>query len=444
MNASNSLLRPMLRPSVLALAVMGAWSGSALAQSESSSGSEGSGSSNTTPIVSASGLSEPTRGLYYRLSQTLRFEDNLFRRSSNEDSDLVSRTAATIGTRLYLSRQVLSVEGTVLRNMYRDNDQLDGNGYRLNGKLQWELGSNLAGTLQAGASRDQITLDQLVNVGTGSVIREAKNQERTRYLNFDARYGLFSAWSIETFGDLTSVDYSQSGTSVLRDRDTRKVGVGVRYKPSPDLTLGLRTSYTDGEYPDDNYDRTDIGFTFSYLPGERLALNGELSYADEQHDKINARDFSGLTGRIRAVYDLTSKVSLNGGFSRQTQSGSTASERIGVSTPPGGTPVLTPELSFLSDARITNTLDFGATWAATSKIAVRSSMSFSRENLDRTLSGGLDENTTIRRFALGASWAVHRVVGLNCEYTRAQRDSVGPVGSYTANAFGCTASLALE
>lgn len=444
MNASNSLLRPMLRPSVLALAVMSAWSGSALAQSESSSGSEGSGSSNTTPIVSASGLSEPTRGLYYRLSQTLRFEDNLFRRSSNEDSDMVSRTAATIGTRLYLSRQVLSVEGTVLRNMYRDNDQLDGNGYRLNGKLQWELGSNLAGTLQAGASRDQITLDQLVNVGTGSVIREAKNQERTRYLNFDARYGLFSAWSIETFGDLTSVDYSQSGTSVLRDRDTRKVGVGVRYKPSPDLTLGLRTSYTDGEYPDDNYDRTDIGFTFSYLPGERLALNGELSYADEQHDKINARDFSGLTGRIRAVYDLTSKVSLNGGFSRQTQSGSTASERIGVSTPPGGTPVLTPELSFLSDARITNTLDFGATWAATSKIAVRSSMSFSRENLDRTLSGGLDENTTIRRFALGASWAVHRVVGLNCEYTRAQRDSVGPVGSYTANAFGCTASLALE
>lgn len=451
MNAKNTSLRKNLLPSVLTLSVMAAWSGIALAQADAggaapagSASEAAAGGASGNVAVSPSGLSEPTRGVYYRLSQSLRFEDNLFRRGNDqEDSDMVSTTSATVGTRLFLSRQVLNAEATVLRHMYRDNDQLDGNGYRLNTRLQWEIGSNWAGKVQAGVTRDQVPLDQLVDaIGGGTVVREQRNQESTRYLNFDARYGLFAAWSLDAFGDLTSVDYSIDSAG-LRERDTRQIGVGVRYKPSPALTLGVRTSYTDGEYPDDDYDRKDLSFTVNYLPGDRLSLRGNISYTDEQHDNITARDFSGLTGSFNATYALTSKINLEGGFSRQTNSGATASERIGAGTPPGGTPVLDPNLSFLSDARVTNTLDFGATWAATSKIAVRGKVSYSREDLDRTLAG-TDETTTIRRASLNASWAVHRIVGLSCELSHAQRDAVANTRSYSANTFGCTASVALE
>ncbi|MBB1162552.1 outer membrane beta-barrel protein [Aquariibacter albus] len=438
--------RHAMLPTTLALAVMAAWQTPAVAQSESS-GSPETAAASGTPVMLPSGLFEPTRGLYARLGQSVRFEDNIFRRGSGQESDVIGTTSATLGTRLFLSRQVLNIEGTVLRNVYQDNDQLDNTGYRLNGRLAWEVGNNLAGSVQAGVSRDQVPLDSLIDLpGGGGVVRNVKNQAKTRYLSFDGRYGLFSMWSLEAFGDLTDVDYTDTSTA-LRARQNRTLGLGVLHKPSPDFNVGLRISQTQGEYTNDDFDRSDITVQMSYAPGDRLRLKGSLSYADEKHDQIGGRDYSGLTGSVSASYALTSKITLNAGFTRQTGTGETASQRIVNSAPAGSPPVLTPELSFLTDARLSNILNVGASWAATSKIAVRTSATVSRDNVDRSLialPGSSSSTTTSTRFNLGASWAVHRIVGLSCDYSYIRRDAIASVSSYSANVVGCSASVALE
>lgn len=443
--------RPPLRRLPLTLAMLAGLSAPAWGQADAPAADAAAADSGSTTVslpVAPNGLGEPSKAIYYRIGQSLRHEDNLFRRAEGvgggKESDTIATTSLTAGTRLFLGRQVLNAEATVSRSFYQDNDQLDNTGYNLNGRLAWEIGSNLAGGLRVGIARAQSELDQLLSDGMGGgVVRNVRNEQETRFLSFDARYGLYSQWSLETFGDLTDVSYSDASAR-SRDLDSRTLGVGVIYRPHPDWSYGVRLSHTRGSRPGDDFDRDDLALQVSYRATERTNFSARIAQSSEDHDTVGARDFDGLTGYFTANYQWSAKVGLSAALSRQTNSGATVSERLILVPGAGGVLVPDTALDFLSDSRVTDTLSLSATWAATAKIAVRGGVSYSREDYDRRFAGGVVERGHTTGLNLGASWAVHRIVGLNCNLSHQRRGDIGAFEGYSANSIACSASVALE
>ncbi len=403
---------------------------------------------------------------YLDASQAIRYDSNLFRASTNEQSDIISTTSVTLGFDQPISRQRLFGHATGRYNLYRDNDQLNAPGYDIGAGINWEAASKLSGHALVNFSQNQAAFE---NYGALQQTQSGENLERVSLLDLRAQYGGQSLLSVEALGNFTRVDYSNSAFTG-RELETRMLGVGAGYRPNSDWQLGVRYRRTNGEYAggaSDEYDRDDFDLTAQYQASGFSSLSARVSHTKEDHELQTTRDFSGVTGEVRWDYRPTGKLRLGASLARETGAGTSISAASG-STPgrvvplPGAVPlpsegaptapspvVGAPGTAFstgpgyLSDSQLSSRVGLQLGYEATAKILLGLTASYSRDTYDTGfVTGGVttpgESKGNSRVLLLTAGYQVTRVWSAGCGVGREERNTGVLLAGNTRYAYDAT------
>lgn len=381
------------------------------------------------------------------VAQAFGHESNLFRVPSGQvqTSDSLSTTSLLAGIDQPFGRQRLRADLALNHTRYRDNDQLNHNGYELGAGLDWEAAGRLSGTLALTRKRALARF----GVGDGPLITTRNEETGTEWLA-RVRYGLASLLVLEAELTHRMLDYSDAAYRHLELRQDA-VGVGLRYSPSGLLTLGTALRHTRGRYPSavepspgsflpDHFSRNDLDLTAAWVPTGLSTLRARVSLTRESHEALASRDVSGLTGALSWDYQPTAKLRFTTELSRDTGAASAFVSQA------AGSPA-----SFGSGSQISNALGVRAVYEATAKIRLEADgrqvtrqlvSAFALPSGEQSRREGSDRFREIR---LAAIYEPSRHWLARCGVGRERRNASSEVSyPFSANTVSCSLQFKLR
>lgn len=386
---------------------------------------------------------------YLGVSQSFTHDSNLLRRNGAADvpagfkmADTISSSALLGGLDQRWGRQHLNATATVRANRFQHNSLYNNTSYGLNGTLSWDTVGRLSGTLKVASNQNLASF-------ADSNAQSVRNTERTNQVDALARLGSTTRLTLEAGLGWKSRDYSASAYDVYDMRQTYG-SLGVKWRSSDLLQLGIALRLTEGRYPHfpsatvsgafdpDSYSRQDIDLTALWKPSGASTLSARVSPTRTRYDRETSRNFSSLTGQARWDWAATGKLRVNSRLWRDN----------GQSADVSG-------LTLIDSGRTSTSLSVGADYALTGKISLNASAEHTRRDLTRTRSipvlgindGGLSINDRTNNLSLGARWAPLRSVLVGCDLGHEQRS--GPANSgltrpYTANTVSCYGQFTIQ
>ncbi|MDO9284345.1 MAG: outer membrane beta-barrel protein [Aquabacterium sp.] len=391
---------------------------------------------------------------YLGVAQSLGHESNLYRVGDGQvlpagfsKSDTVSGTSLVGGVDQTIGRQRIYGSANLRANRYANNKTLDNESYGLNLALDWATVGRLSGTLSAAADQN---LAQFNNRAVGAGVETKKNVVRTNQVDAKVRLGVVTKYTLEASLGHRDRSYSAPEYDSAEYRQTSG-SLGLRYRPSGALSLGVALRITEASYPkfnqtapgvyeSDRLKRQDIDFTATWLPSAVSQFNLRLSPTHTSYDRDTGSDFSGVTGSATWGWQPTGKLKLTTGLSRDTGQSSDA-----VNLGFFGTGVT-------DYSRTTSALSLKADYELSAKIALNAGLSYAHRALTNTLSQGstaLDartgsDNTTV--LSLGARWLPTRSLQVGCNASAENRSSSNPALSVglSGNSVSCYGQFVLQ
>ena len=390
---------------------------------------------------------------YLGVAQSLGYESNLYRVGDDQTlpagyskSDTVSGTSLVGGVDQTIGRQRVYGSANVRANRYANNKALDNESYGLNLALDWATVGRLSGTLSAAADQN---LAQFNNRAAGGV-ETRKNVVRTNQVDARVRLGVVTKYTLEASLGHRNRSYSAPEYNSSEYRQTSG-SLGLRYRPSGALSLGVVLRITEATYPkfnqtapgvfeSDRLKRQDIDFTATWLPSAVSQFNLRLSPTHTSYDRDTGSDFSGVSGSATWGWQPTGKLSLTPGLSRDTGQSSDA-----------------VNLGFFGSgvtdySRTTSALSLKADYELSAKIALNAGISYAHRALANTssLAGNPvgtvtgSDNTTV--LSLGARWLPTRSIQVGCNVSAENRSSSNTNLSVglSGNAFSCYGQFVLQ
>jgi len=393
-------------------------------------------------LAAAQGAMGQDSPFYVGIAQAFTRESNLFRVATGqpETSDSYSTTSLLAGINQPFGRQRFFTDAAVRQNLYADNDQLDNTAHSLAAGLDWETIEQLSGRLGYTHNRAlaRFGADQGPALTT-------KNQETNQEFYASAQYGRVSLLALEGTFKHRRLDYS-APEFAFAEFEQDALGLGLLYRPSGLLTLGIAGRHTKGRYPfaiqvtpgvfqQDDFDRNDVDLTAVWVPSDLSTVRARLSYTKESHEAVASRDISGATGAIRWDYKPTGKLTFTTDLIRDTGAESSF-QRTGQDS--GGT------TSIGDTSELATIVLFRTLYEATAKIQVQLNARYVKRDLVNTFAlssgsasveSGTDELGAVR---LGLNWAPTRSLLLGCGYGYEKRRASSAVSyGYTAKVAGC-------
>ena len=404
-------------------------------------------------LVLAPAAQAQNQPYYLGLSQTLSHESNLYRIGDSQvlpaglsRADLVSSTALFAGVDQTFGRQRVYGSAALRANRFQDNTGLNNESYTLNAALDWATVERLSGTLSLAASQNLTQFNELNTLGA---VQTQRNIERNQQLDAKVRLGVVTRYTAEATLGLRQRRFS--ALSYARSEfDQHSGSIGLRYRPSNLLQLGVAARLTQADYPrfrnlgggvyeSDRLQRTDIDFTGFWQPSGNSTLNARISPTRSRYDRNVDADFSGITGSANWVWQATGKVKLSSLLSHDTGQSYDAINQgiLGVGT--------------VDYSRSTTALKLQADYEFSAKIGLTASLTQARRLLARNfnLNGtgvaerGADTGSTL---GLGAKWSPTRAIQVGCDLSAEQRSSNNQALATTqsANTFGCYGQFVLQ
>ncbi|MDN3920840.1 hypothetical protein [Roseateles violae] len=362
---------------------------------------------------------------YFGGSLGLSQVSNVYRQAFSSNSDTVASASLLGGFDQRLGRQRLYADASVQGNRYNDNKQLDNHAYSLKGGLDWSTIERLSGSFTFNSS--EALADYNVGRGVDQVFK--KNIERNDNAQALFRVGLVTRYSAEAIISYRKRDFSAPEYDQLDYHQTAG-SLGLVYRPSQDLRLGVAYRQTDGVYPhyplffggvqiasfQDDYKRKDIDLTTGWDASGASKLNARISYTKTEHTVITSSNYSGFTGLINWNWQPTGHWTFFTQLSRET----------GQEGLPGVT----------DQSRLTTALRLNGTYQLTGKVSLNAGLFYSRADRNSTAFQSRDFD---RDFAynLGANWAYSRTWSVSCLLNHLDRDSSIPQYAFDTGSFGC-------
>jgi len=401
-------------------------------------------------LLAAPATAQESNPYYIGLSQTLTHDTNLLRLTTRQaapagfsKSDTSSTTALIAGIDQPFGRQRFYGNVSLRANRFDKNKVYDNDGYTVSTGLDFSTVERVSGTISASANRG------LSRFNTEEIgLLTDKNVESVESLGATVRVGVVTEYTVEVSANHRRVDNSLDDDRV-RARNFRQdtASVGLRWRPSPDLNVGLALRGSQGTYPEfrrtptgyqaDQFDRQDVDFTVFYRPSGVSRLDLRLSEGKTEYDLATQRNFSGLTGNLTWRWQATGKVALFTSYTRDTGQDSYAISFFGV---PG-----------TSDyARTSDRLALKAEWAFSAKVAFEAGLAHTDRKLVRTIdnpffpsdASGREKVSTL---TLGGRWAPVRWALLGCNIESIRRSGSGTLGSdLKAESYGCYGQFTLQ
>lgn len=362
------------------------------------------------------------------ISETLTWQNNLLRASSDGVSDLQSNTTLQGGYEQDLGAQRFKASASVSLYRLRTHKELDNTGYQLGGEWGWIATELLSGEVGASA------LQRRYQYGPeGETPLDTKSMERNRQLYARARLGGITDWTWSAGATLSTHGNS---ALALQTQDYRQQGLdlGGRYQSNPDLTLSSnlrinRTRYDTASptlgIDDFRTDAIDVGADWNASGAS--TLSARIGYSQEHHDLLSDRSY--WNGSLRWNWTPSPLLQFGLGVRRDT---SALNQSIAGST------VVTRSLN--------DVVDLSVRWQATALISLDLTGQSARRGFDESLGGGHDRLAT---YGLGARYAATDAISLDCRVSherRGQGDTVNPLISrpYSARIVSCGAQLQLR
>jgi hypothetical protein len=399
-------------------------------------------------IGGAGGVAAQVSPYYIGAAQAFSHDSNIFRVADGNPriSDVWSTTSLLAGIDQPIGRQRVYADANIAYNKYQDLDQLDGTGYIVGLGLDWATVERLSGTLKFNAS------EALADYGSADTpATTEKNIERSQEALASVRLGgAASRFNLEGTLSHRELNYSlDSWDRYEYRRDT--VGLGVIYRPSGALTLGVGARYTRGTFPRftkdpsgayiaDDYDRNDVDLTAVWEATGASRVNARISFTDESHDIAGARDFSDWTGAIAWDWRPTGKLRFLTELARDS------GQELNPLSSTGGAISAVGDTSQLADK-----IQVQAFYDATAKIQLNALARYTHRSLVDTLSvggggtitsAGNDDTTTL---SLGIRYNPTRTIQIGCSIGTESRNADSTVSyDYSANAASCFAQIRLQ
>jgi hypothetical protein len=322
-------------------------------------------------------------------------------------------------------------------NKFSENSILDNTGYQLDAGLDWETVHRLSGTLAVKSDR------QLIKFGTFDRPTGNRNLVRNTQVDADAKLASNTPLVFSVEGRYRSRNYSDPSYD-NRDQNQTTFGVGAKYSLRGRNYVGLKLRDTNGKYPHytlpgtaidgDHLDRQDVDLTGFVEFSQLSTLFARLSYSKIDYKVQDRRNFSGLTGLVKASWQATGKIRLSGQFARDR------SEDLNFEMDPFGTQVESARLATV--ARATADYQFSA------KLAFRANAGYMRRSLAAVndvfgISEGGNERTN--DYGFGAKWTPTRTSLVGCDYSHERRRSnLVERLNVGGNVFSCYAQLTVQ
>lgn len=257
----------------------------------------------------ASGRSASTDLINYYISDSVRYEDNLYRLSNDfgntnvligpgtSRDDIVNTAAFGASSRLFAGQQTLNLEGRIENNRFQQNDNLDHNAGNAAAALDWVLGRLLSGKVGAIYSRS------LADFAYTRTLDRDMLTRKDYYV--DVRAGLTPRWSL-TGGAKTSRTDQSSGINATENTITDSWKAGVLYETPRMDSFGFDYANSKTRLPDyvpatggfdRNYeDHSGIGW-LKYQVSEKTQAELRLGHLQRSYTQTSDGDFSGAIGR---------------------------------------------------------------------------------------------------------------------------------------------------
>ena len=169
------------------------------------------------------------------------------------------------------------------------------------------------------------------------------------------------------------------------------------------------------------------------MPTGASTVAARVNFGKTEYDLGTAADFEGVTGSLSWAWRPTGRLNFTTSVSRDS------GQQSGFLRLVEGAPVSATDFS-----QVTNTLAVRAGYELTGKITLNGGVAYSRRNLVDGFTGASgNDNTT--SLTLGANWAATRTIALGCNAGRDSRSASGAGSSaYDNNRFGCFGQIMLD
>jgi len=423
----------------------------------------------TTTLLAAAAAQAQTSPWYLGTALSVNHDNNLLRLgreqpppSGESQADTVTSIALVGGLDQPVGRQRFTGSATVRDNRFERNEKYNNQSY--NGSLGWQWSSvnRLSGSLSAGATRNLSTFN-----ADGVGVLSTRNYETTKGVSGSLSLGVITEWSLELGAGTRTVRNSlEDPLARSRDYDQDDASVGVAWRPSSLLNLGLGTREVKVAFPrfrsnngvdeEDRFKQQQLEFTTQWQAGGASVLDLRLASGDTGYQTNATRDFRSSSGSVGWAWQPLGRLRVISRLSRDD----------GRDNYPGtvgrllqcevlGRLVLCPAAIpiTITDRRTVDSLRLQADWEASGKLAISSSLQQSRRsvNRERLFLGDLAaepeetgvDTTTI--FTLSARWTPSRSMLVGCELRDERRAASGTVTTdLRGTGLSCYTQLTLQ
>lgn len=256
------------------------------------------------------------------------YDDNVYRFSNAEQakavigtsstSDTILRTELGLAVDLQLSRQLISLTGSVSKSQYNRFDLLNNDVKSLGLVWDWQLGNDFFG--EVGFSDAEI-FSGFNELRTASI--NIRNDQQ-RYVT--ANWQLHPSW-IASVNLSSSISENSLEVFEFFNNEYESLQVGIQYTNPRGTQLGLAYRDSTRLYKNNGIDRLvffgdennkkELLVNAAWLPTPKIRISTRLSKVDLEYNNtefsniLPKRSFSGINKRVRVDYLVSGKTSVS-------------------------------------------------------------------------------------------------------------------------------------
>ena len=248
-----------------------------------------------------------------------RIEDSNFSRlpESKAVADQINSQTVDVNVALPFGQQRVDLEANLTNNQHQTLTQLDFVGKNYLAAWRWSLSPALLGVL----STKHI---ELLNSAADSIDPNLRNKNVTNLDNLTVGYLLGGPWHLlgEYSKGSSANEHALLGIS---DVNYESHTVGISFVPTNSSSLSYARRMDSGTNSSaltgvSGYSYNGHVFSAAYALNDSTSFKARVAYM-EQHFSVEPKfDFSGISGGVDAVWKITGKTSLIGGWQREISS----------------------------------------------------------------------------------------------------------------------------
>lgn len=353
----------------------------------------------------------PDRPVMFRVGGSLTWDSNIFR-APQPRSERIATGYVGLSVDKSYAQQRIRLDLTETAYRYDNFGHLDFNALDYLGAWSWQLGPRIGGTLSAARAQSLADYSEFRNPGQ-------RNVRTTENFAFGAQAWLFGGWhltgALSQVGNRYSVPFPQEGSYRASGGE-----VGVKWlAPSTNwLAFNLRT--LDGRYVDrpldpvalldDGFQRREAEGLVSWRMTPKSSLEGRLAHIDYRSNHFAERDFSGIAGRLKYLWQASAKLALNASWAREIE----------------------PYADVSASYRLEHRVTLGPIWQAAARLTLRLDASRGESDFRDPLPAfaGTPRHDVERSLRVHAEWRALRNLSLNAAAQRYRQSSSDPAANF--------------